>query len=148
MKKTCPFQWTPRGISDNVSVDKELDMGELADLVPLSKLVLRELLDDMNTRDNVKADVAKRVLESEGHMRGPKTDTGKMFVLNMKSDDVVGALKGMQTVFGEIEDEVKEPVKEIRRVNQVEGKAKSEKRPRAEPEGALRDKIIKAEKGF
>ena len=102
-------------------------MGELNDIVPLAKNVIKDLLKDAMTKETVRSDLATKVLISEGHMKSPKvSDGGKTFVLNLKSDDVVGALEGMRTVFGEPVGEFGEEVKELEKPKSVR-KGKSEK---------------------
>lgn len=102
-------------------------MGELNDIVPLAKNVIKDILSDTLAKDTVRSDLATKILVSEGQMKSPKvSDGGRTFVLSLKSDDVVGALEGMRTVFGEPVGEFGEEVKEIGKPKSVE-KRKSEK---------------------
>lgn len=126
-------------------------MGKLEDLVPLAKTTYRELLDDMDAKENVRADVATKVLESEGYLKTTKSDGGKTFVLNLKSDDVAGAFRGMRTVFSgeEGEELIAEPPKKIA---PVEKKKKGAKKngglnKRGDDEATVLQRAIEAEKG-
>ena len=124
-------------------------MGDLEDLVPLAKSVVRDILGDCQGRDNVRSDLAQKVLVSEGQMRGPKNESqgGKTFILNLKSDDVLGALQGMRTVFGEPDDVPKDDVpRPKRKVKEIEAEPKDDVPKEVDIEKAMYEKVIAAEK--
>jgi len=122
-------------------------MSDLQDLIPLAKSVIREILEDTMGKDTVRSELATKVLMSEGKMRGPKTDSaGRTFVLNLKTDDVVGALQGMRTVFGDPLDEFGEPIeREVRKIARPRRSRKTESSIKNENDQLK--KIIAAEKG-
>jgi hypothetical protein len=114
-------------------------MGKLEGLASLAMVTYREILDNPDERPNVRADVATKVLESEGWLRSARAEGGKTFVLNLKTDDVVGALQGMRTVFSGDDSPI-----EVEEVKKIEHKPEREKKREA---GDLLKKVIEAEKG-
>ena len=123
-------------------------MGELERMVPLAEQVFLQIMKDTDAKPEVRAQVASRVLESEGKLKGQKVGGGKTFVLNLKAEDVKGALDGMRTVFGEARS-VKGGAAKVRRLKAPRAKAKEEQKGGGgEPKAieALR-RAIEAERG-